>query len=448
MRAAIDHNLSAARPLLEIDIAPDTPTAEKVDRIVAARVRLFEATAPAARAARVSAHRHEVLAAQIQESRAFLRAQLRRTFAPELTRRARHPLPRAGRALLVRDLRAAPAGPGHVVPARREGPHRRDRRARRDPVTWTHEDGGPNRRQITPGGLGLEAGASLDVDVRTAPVTTMAVAGAEHLFLLRHEPGHVPPVLRRTAGPTIPRRARTVARPRRRSDVARRARCRRRRRRCTSCSATTRTGSTTDLQVAARRTLPRDRPYNSFVPLPDGHLVTKDFGGSLPHQRLAPEDREPCELVVLDPIDLEIVARLVMPEPSIARLSADGANVYVVGDTSLRRARWDGTALVLDDDFVATYRTLDGQTYGWDCVLAGGAAWFLDDGDGAEAYDGTLRGHGLSTAPLHLVRVDLESAEVSMAEVCGRPGGLVANPPVVDEAQRRRRRLRQRQRRA
>jgi len=84
VRAAIDHNLSAARPLLEIDIAPDTPTAEKVDRIVAARVRLFEATAPAARAARVSAHRHEILAAQIQESRAFLRAQLRRTFAPEL----------------------------------------------------------------------------------------------------------------------------------------------------------------------------------------------------------------------------------------------------------------------------------------------------------------------------------------------------------------------------
>ena len=124
VRAAIDHNLTAARPLLEIDIAPDTPTAEKVERIVAARMRLFEATAPAARAARVSAHRHEVLATQIRESRALLRAQLRRTFAPELDGDARRPLPRAGRALLVRDLRAAPAGPGHVVPARRKGPHR------------------------------------------------------------------------------------------------------------------------------------------------------------------------------------------------------------------------------------------------------------------------------------------------------------------------------------
>ena len=93
------------------------------------------------------------------------------------------------------------------------------------------------------------------------------------------------------------------------------------------------------------------------------------------------------------------------------------------------------------------YRTLEGQTYGWDCVLAGGAAWFLDDGDGSERFSGTLRGHGVSTAPLHLVRVDLGTGEVAMAEVCGQPGGLVANPPVVDERAGHRRRLRQRQRR-
>jgi hypothetical protein len=77
---------------------------------------------------------------------------------------------------------------------------------------------------------------------------------------------------------------------------------------------------------------------------------------------------------------------------------------------------------------------MEGQTFGWDCVLAAGAAWFLDDGDGSEGYTGTLRGHGLSTAPLHLVRVDLATSRVAMVEVCGLPGGLVANPPVVDEA--------------
>jgi outer membrane protein assembly factor BamB len=38
----------------------------------------------------------------------------------------------------------------------------------------------------------------------------------------------------------------------------------------------------------------------------------------------------------------------------------------------------------------------------------------------------------VATAPLHLIRVDLADGSVALAEVCGRPGGLVANPPVVD----------------
>jgi outer membrane protein assembly factor BamB len=76
---------------------------------------------------------------------------------------------------------------------------------------------------------------------------------------------------------------------------------------------------------------------------------------------------------------------------------------------------------------------MEGQTYGWDCVLAAGAAWFLDDGEGSELYAGSLRGLGVSSAPLHLVRVDLASTAVALTEVCGRAGGLVANPPVVDE---------------
>jgi hypothetical protein len=73
-----------------------------------------------------------------------------------------------------------------------------------------------------------------------------------------------------------------------------------------------------------------------------------------------------------------------------------------------------------------------GQTYGWDCVLALGAAWFLDNGDGSEGYSGTLHGHGRSTAPLRLFRVDVGSGAVSSAEVGTGPGGLVANPPLID----------------
>jgi outer membrane protein assembly factor BamB len=187
-----------------------------------------------------------------------------------------------------------------------------------------------------------------------------------------------------------------------------------------------------ELQLLASRTLPRVRPYNSFVTLPDGHLVTKDFGGSRPGLAVAAAERDACELVVLDPDTLDVVAKLVLPEPSIARLSADDDDIYVVGDTSLLRVRWDGASLRHDDDFRATYRSLEGQTFGWDCVIAGGAAWFLDDGDGSEAFSGTLRGHGLSTAPLHVVRVALDTGTVHMVEVSGQEGGLVANPPVVD----------------
>ena len=191
-----------------------------------------------------------------------------------------------------------------------------------------------------------------------------------------------------------------------------------------------------DLRVVASRRLPRDRPYNSFVRLSDGTLVTKDFGGSRPGVSVQPEAREPCELVALDPISLDLVARLELPEASIARLSAEGTDVFVVGDTSLFRVRWDGRELSREGQMAAPYRVMDGQTYGWDCVLALGAAWFLDDGEGSERFAGTLRGLGTSIAPLHLVRIDLRSGMVRLTEVCGLLGGLVANPPLVDEQRR------------
>ena len=299
---------------------------------------------------------------------------------------------------------------------------------------WHAEDGGPSRRQTAPGrGLALAAGGALDVTTRVAPVATMVVGreGGE-LFLLRHAVGEgavafverIDPATLEAAvvspplagGPVWPGGLAAHADGTLHVVFGNHAH---------RLDAET-------LEVLAVRRLPRDRPYNSFVTLPDGHLVTKDFGGSLPGAPVAAADRPPGELVVLEPEGLEIVDRLVLPEPSIARLSADGSDVYAVGDTSLLRVRWAGSALALDEGFRAPYRTLDGQTFGWDCVLAGGAAWFLDDGDGSERFSGTLRGLGVSTAPLHLVRVDLATAEVELAEVCGRPGGLVANPPVVD----------------
>jgi TetR/AcrR family transcriptional regulator of autoinduction and epiphytic fitness len=83
-RAAIESQLARARPLLAVAAGPEDPTDNKVERVVHARLRLYEAIAPAARAARVCAWRHTVVADQIVQSRDYLRHQLKRLFAPEL----------------------------------------------------------------------------------------------------------------------------------------------------------------------------------------------------------------------------------------------------------------------------------------------------------------------------------------------------------------------------
>src|SRR3954452_7994657 len=83
-RAAIQRQLDRARPLLDPGVGPDAPTATKIARLVEARVRLHETIAPAARSARACAHRHQLIAAQINQSRSHLRSQVRRLFAREL----------------------------------------------------------------------------------------------------------------------------------------------------------------------------------------------------------------------------------------------------------------------------------------------------------------------------------------------------------------------------
>jgi sugar lactone lactonase YvrE len=302
------------------------------------------------------------------------------------------------------------------------------------PSRWPAEDGGPARRQAPASGpgLGIRPGERLEVtakrDVAAATMTVLRDPG--EAYLLRHtggadaiswveriDPESLEPVERSPdlpGGPTWP------------GGVAVHA----------NGSLYVAFGNhahrlAPDTSLLASRTLPRVRPYNSFVVLPDGHLVTKDFGGVLPGGTdPAPE---PTELLVLEPEALEIVARRELPERSIARLSADGDDVYVVGEESLFRLRWDGRALGRPD-LRARYRTIQGQTYGWDTVIDAGAAWFLDNGAGSERYAGTFRGQGISTAPLHLVRVDLRDGSVQLAEICGLPNGVVANPPSVDPA--------------
>ena len=88
-----------------------------------------------------------------------------------------------------------------------------------------------------------------------------------------------------------------------------------------------------DLSVLATRTLPRDRPYNSFVTLTCGLIATKDFTG--PFSGADPEDDRPSELLLLDPETLDIVSTLELREPSVARLSALGDEIVVVGVESI-----------------------------------------------------------------------------------------------------------------
>lgn len=82
--AAIERQQALARPLLELEVGPEHPLEARIDAVVARRLRLFETIAPAARAARICAHRQPVVAAGMREGRSFLRHQVERLFAPEL----------------------------------------------------------------------------------------------------------------------------------------------------------------------------------------------------------------------------------------------------------------------------------------------------------------------------------------------------------------------------
>ena len=299
-------------------------------------------------------------------------------------------------------------------------------------MTWSTEDGGPRRLQWVDGArLAIAAGETLRVTSRSMMVVTMVVvASSDEIFVLCHTGGddavswveRVDPETLETlatseqlaGGPAWP--GGIAVHPNGDVYVVFGNHAHRLNR---------------SLQVVATRELPRVRPYNSFVVLPDGHLVTKDFGGSRPGNEME-EPFAPTQLVVLEPTGLNVVATLDLPEASIARLSANENDVYVVGTSSLWRVHWDGESLH-SDGWRAEYRHLQGQTYGWDVVIADTDAWFLDNGESTHKFAGTLRGVGTATAPLHLVRVNLASGRVSLNEICGLAGGVVANPPLVDE---------------
>ena len=302
------------------------------------------------------------------------------------------------------------------------------------PSPWPAEDGGPQRLQTAPlqATLGLTEAEGLGAVVRRTCVSTMVVLGAPgEVFLLTHS------VLRAHLGlPTTacvqridPLSLRTIAASPRLAGGPM----------WPGGMALHRNGFLyvvygryihrldRHCQPLAQARLPVDEPYNSFVVLDNGLIVTKNLS-----QKTAAHIR------VLDADTLQAVAPDVqLPEPSVARLSARGNTVYVVGLTTVWRYHWDPAlnALQADPDWQWNYIGHGPQSFGWDMVLAEDDAWFMDNG--LHRYRYTMRGAGVVPTPNRLLRVSLNDAHAHQAtEVCGLPGGSVTNPPLVDVSRR------------
>jgi AcrR family transcriptional regulator len=84
VRSAIERHLDRVGPLFVVPRLGDGTFDERVHRFVDARMRLYEAIAPTARAALVRAATNEIIGDQLRTRRRLMRRQLERHFAPEL----------------------------------------------------------------------------------------------------------------------------------------------------------------------------------------------------------------------------------------------------------------------------------------------------------------------------------------------------------------------------
>jgi hypothetical protein len=299
---------------------------------------------------------------------------------------------------------------------------------------WPGEDGGPGRLQVPRAGAGLalRPGEALRCVTRNTQLSTMTVLGAPgEVYLLTHT------ALRAKLG--LPTTARVelidpqTLRTRRRSPRLAGGPM------WPGGMAVHRNGSlyvvygrhahrlSRECELRASLALPVAEPYNSFVILDNGLIVAKNLSATT-NARLA----------VIDPVSLTLVgAGTECPEPSIARLSATGNTVYVVGVRSIFRCHWSDAAqrLVRDPDWRFDYIGASGQTYGWDAVLDGQHAWFMDNGK--HRYFRTMIGAGVSRTPSRLLRVSMTDArDHQVLPICGIDGGSITNPPLVDRQRR------------
>ena len=295
---------------------------------------------------------------------------------------------------------------------------------------WPGEDGGPRRLQSPRhgAGLALRGGETLACVTRNTLMSTMTVLGAPgEVYLLTHS------VLRAKLGlPTTsqveqidPLTLTTVRRsPRlpggpmwpggmaihRNGDIY-----------VVYGRYLHRLDRACVLQASLR--LPINQPYNSFVILDNGLLITKNLS-----------DKTPARLSVVDAQSMApACADTDCPEPSMARMSSIGNTVYVVGVRSIFRYHWSEVAkrLLFEQDWRFDYIGSSGQSYGWDVVLDGHHAWFMDNGK--HRYLRKMIGAGVSRTANRLLRVSMTDAnDHASLDVCGLAGGSITNPPLVD----------------
>lgn len=84
IRAAVARSIEKVRPLFELDDLGQGPLSERVERIVAGRVRLYEEVAPMVRATLQRAPTNTILRETHERNLAALRRQVEAMFAPEL----------------------------------------------------------------------------------------------------------------------------------------------------------------------------------------------------------------------------------------------------------------------------------------------------------------------------------------------------------------------------
>src|SRR5262245_58442741 len=213
---------------------------------------------------------------------------------------------------------------------------------------WPGEDGGPERRQVPRHGSGLKlrTGESLRCTTRNTLMSTMTVLGEPgEVYLMSHS------VLRARIGlPTtacVERIDPHSLRPLQRSPRLNGGPM------WPGGMAIHRNGDlyvvygrwahrlNRDCEPLGSLQLPVNEPYNSFVIMDNGLIVTKNLS-----------ETTPARLSVLEPSSLaRAYDDVTCPEPSIARLSSSGNTLYVVGVRSIFRYQWSDRGLVLDRDW-------------------------------------------------------------------------------------------------